>query len=115
MEIPILMPQLGESIAEATIVRLNVGVGDAVEADQEVIEVETNKAVCYDCHGVHDIKEADDPIFSVTYLSGTIVDGGLTGRWTAPGPSSTNGVLMWPEVMKYFTDEAQRIMKGESG
>jgi pyruvate/2-oxoglutarate dehydrogenase complex dihydrolipoamide acyltransferase (E2) component len=44
MEIPILMPQLGESIAEATIVRLNVGVGDVVAADQEVIEVETNKA-----------------------------------------------------------------------
>lgn len=38
------MPQLGESIAEATIVRFLVQPGDAVEADQEVIEVETNKA-----------------------------------------------------------------------
>ena len=44
MEVPILMPQLGESIAEATIVRLNIAVGDTVSADQEVIEVETNKA-----------------------------------------------------------------------
>lgn len=44
MEVPILMPQLGESIAEGTIVRLNIAVGDTVEADQEVIEVETNKA-----------------------------------------------------------------------
>ncbi len=43
-EVPILMPQLGESIAEATIIRLNVSVGDKVVADQEVIEVETNKA-----------------------------------------------------------------------
>jgi len=43
-QVPILMPQLGESIAEATIVRLNVAPGDAVQADQEVIEVETNKA-----------------------------------------------------------------------
>ena len=43
-EVPILMPQLGESIAEATIIRLNVKVGDQVIADQEVIEVETNKA-----------------------------------------------------------------------
>lgn len=43
-EVPILMPQLGESIAEATIIRLNVTVGDQVVADQEVIEVETNKA-----------------------------------------------------------------------
>lgn len=43
-EVPILMPQLGESIAEATIIRLNVAEGDEVVADQEVIEVETNKA-----------------------------------------------------------------------
>lgn len=43
--VPILMPQLGESIAEATIVRLDVAVGDTVRTDQEIIEVETNKAV----------------------------------------------------------------------
>lgn len=42
--IPIIMPQLGESIAEATIVSLPFKVGDVVESDQEVIEVETNKA-----------------------------------------------------------------------
>lgn len=38
------MPQLGESIAEATIIRLNLAVGDQVEQDQDLIEVETNKA-----------------------------------------------------------------------
>jgi pyruvate/2-oxoglutarate dehydrogenase complex dihydrolipoamide acyltransferase (E2) component len=43
--VPILMPQLGESIAEATIVRLLVAVGDPVHADQDLIEVETHKAV----------------------------------------------------------------------
>ena len=43
-KVPILMPQLGESIAEATIIRLNIEVGDKVVPDQEVIEVETNKA-----------------------------------------------------------------------
>jgi len=43
--VPILMPQLGESIAEATIIRLGVAVGDNVRTDQEIIEVETNKAV----------------------------------------------------------------------
>ena len=42
--IPIIMPQLGESIAEATIVNLLVNVGDSVEADQDILEVETNKA-----------------------------------------------------------------------
>lgn len=43
--VPILMPQLGESIAEATVIRLGITAGDRVKADQEVIEVETNKAV----------------------------------------------------------------------
>src|SRR5262245_59595429 len=44
-KVPIIMPQLGESIAEATVVQLSVKVGDHVDPDQEVIEVETNKAV----------------------------------------------------------------------
>ena len=44
MRIPILMPQLGESIAEATIMRLDVAAGDTVHADQEIMEVETQKA-----------------------------------------------------------------------
>jgi pyruvate/2-oxoglutarate dehydrogenase complex dihydrolipoamide acyltransferase (E2) component len=38
------MPQLGESIAEATVVRFLVREGDTVAADQDIIEVETNKA-----------------------------------------------------------------------
>jgi pyruvate/2-oxoglutarate dehydrogenase complex dihydrolipoamide acyltransferase (E2) component len=44
-QIPIIMPQLGESIAEATIVDIKVKPGDEVADDQEIIEVETNKAV----------------------------------------------------------------------
>jgi pyruvate/2-oxoglutarate dehydrogenase complex dihydrolipoamide acyltransferase (E2) component len=42
--IPIIMPQLGESIAEARIVQFLVQPGDSVEADQDLIEVETDKA-----------------------------------------------------------------------
>ena len=44
MRIPIIMPQLGESIAEATIITFLVQPGAAVEADQDLIEVETDKA-----------------------------------------------------------------------
>ena len=44
MQIPIIMPQLGESIAEANIISFLVQPGDTVEADQDLIEVETNKA-----------------------------------------------------------------------
>ncbi len=45
--IPLVIPQLGESIAEVTIVRLNIAAGDDVTADQEIIEVETNKAATF--------------------------------------------------------------------
>ena len=42
--IPIIMPQLGESIAEAAIINFLVKPGDTVAVDQDLIEVETNKA-----------------------------------------------------------------------
>src|SRR5687767_3770592 len=53
-QIPIIMPQLGESIAEAIIVNFLVQPGQQVEADQDLIEVETNKAtmnVASPCRG----------------------------------------------------------------
>ena len=56
-QIPITMPQLGESIAEAIVVDIPVRAGDPVTADQEIIEVETNKAVMSvttPCDGVID-------------------------------------------------------------
>ena len=43
-QIPIIMPQLGESIAEATVITFLIKAGDEVAADQDIIEVETNKA-----------------------------------------------------------------------
>jgi len=43
-QVPIIMPQLGESIAEANIIQFLVKPGDQVDADQDLIEVETDKA-----------------------------------------------------------------------
>jgi hypothetical protein len=54
------------------------------------------------------------PIFSMTYLSGTVQDGKLIGRWTTPGPSSTNAVLLWPDVFRYFYEEAEKIIGSEA-
>ena len=42
---PILMPQLGESIAEATVRESLISSGDEVKADQDIFEVETDKAM----------------------------------------------------------------------
>ncbi|HTV40655.1 MAG TPA: dihydrolipoamide acetyltransferase family protein [Candidatus Sulfotelmatobacter sp.] len=44
MRVSIIMPQFGESIAEANIISFLVKPGDNVSADQDIIEVETNKA-----------------------------------------------------------------------
>jgi pyruvate/2-oxoglutarate dehydrogenase complex dihydrolipoamide acyltransferase (E2) component len=44
IQIPIIMPQLGESIAEATVISFLVEPGGSVALDQDIIEVETNKA-----------------------------------------------------------------------
>lgn len=74
--VPILMPQLGESIAEATVIRLGVAVGDAVRADQEIIEVETNKAVMgvtTVCNGiVTEIRAQEGISYSVGSLLGLL-------------------------------------------
>ncbi len=74
--VPILMPQLGESIAEATIVRLDVALGDRVRTDQEIIEVETNKAVMGVttlCDGVvSDLRAQEGVSYSVGTLLGML-------------------------------------------
>ncbi len=74
--VPILMPQLGESIAEATVIRLDVKVGDEVKTDQEIIEVETNKAtmgITTLCNGVvSDIRAVEGVSYSVGSLLGLL-------------------------------------------
>src|SRR5207248_7878841 len=72
-KIPITMPQLGESMAEATIVSIKVQPGDKVSADQEIIEVETDKAVMgvtTPCAG--EIAKIDAEVKG-TYAVGTIL------------------------------------------
>ena len=40
---PVVMPQMGESVAEGTIVRWLKKVGDAVERDEPLFEISTDK------------------------------------------------------------------------
>src|SRR3954468_24959723 len=72
-QVPITMPQLGESMAEATIVSIKVKPGDHVSADQEIIEVETDKAVMgvtTPCAGEMANSDAEG---KVTYRVGTVL------------------------------------------
>jgi 2-oxoglutarate dehydrogenase E2 component (dihydrolipoamide succinyltransferase) len=43
MKVEMLMPQMGESIAEATILKWLKGVGDRVEKDETILEISTDK------------------------------------------------------------------------
>lgn len=74
--VPILMPQLGESIAEATVVRIGITVGATVQTDQEIIEVETSKAtmgVTTLCRGtVKEILAKEGETYSVGTLLGLL-------------------------------------------
>ncbi len=100
-QIPIIMPQLGESIAEATVVQLLVQVGDQVATDQEVMTVETNKAtmgVVSTCAGriIKLLAEVDRsyPVGAVLgYLAVTREEAARTGLDAPPPPEtfSKNG------------------------
>jgi pyruvate/2-oxoglutarate dehydrogenase complex dihydrolipoamide acyltransferase (E2) component len=96
--IPIIMPQLGESIAEATVTSLLVLTGDHVQTDQEIIEVETNKAtmnVTAPCPGkVHELLvklNESYPVGAVLgYLDASQEDATRLGL-DAPAPQVENG------------------------
>jgi pyruvate/2-oxoglutarate dehydrogenase complex dihydrolipoamide acyltransferase (E2) component len=45
VDVDVIMPEMGESIAEATIVRWMKHEGDAVEQDESIAEIESDKAV----------------------------------------------------------------------
>ncbi len=112
--IPIIMPQLGESIAEATVVNLLVPVGHHVKTDEDIIEVETSKAtmnVASPCPGRVErftVKLGESyPVGAVLgYLQASQEDaarlgleeltppkeGEEIGRDTSPGRAPANGV-----------------------
>lgn len=48
-----------------------------------------------------------ESIYTFLYLEGTVREGALLGRWTAPRPSSTNSVLLWPEPLSYLVRQIQ--------
>ena len=103
--VAVTMPQLGESIAEATVIRLDVELGSEVVADQEVIEVETNKAtmgVTTLCGGV--VKElfAEE---GETYAVGTIL--GLL-EVTAEEVERTGVTVHGGEEVKQEAEEVNR-------
>ncbi len=70
--------------------RLN---GLFVDADPSIVN--RDNFVCKD-------DEIDGPIHEFMYVNGSVKGGKLSDNWTLPGPSPTNGVLLWPDTLNYF-------------
>ena len=110
MQIPIIMPQLGESIAEAAIVNFLVQPGDQVEADQNIIEVETNKAtmtVTSPCSG-RILK------FTARLNESYAVDAVL-GQIEATKEEAARLGLDAPPAKNHETENVESVHKPESG
>ena len=43
-----------------------------------------------------------DIIYEFLYAMGSVDNGKTVGTWNPPKPSSTNGVLLWPQALAYF-------------
>src|SRR5262245_60488874 len=97
-QIPIIMPQLGESIAEAAVVSFLVKEGDHVEADQDLVEVETNKAtmnVASPCRGrvgqfLAKLNESYPVGAKLGFLEASVEDAARLGL-DAPEPTAEDG------------------------
>ena len=96
--LPIRMPQLGESMAEATVVSVLVEAGTMLAANEDVIEVETDKAimtVTTPCAGrLVSVKAAPGESYAVGavlgHIDATEKDAELTGPPAEPKPETSS-------------------------
>jgi hypothetical protein len=58
-------------------------------------------------HFEREIPEQHDPDYSVLYVHGSVRDGKVSGKWTAPPLGATNSALLWPRVFTYFVGVAK--------
>ena len=79
----IVVPALGESITEATVAKWLKNTGDAVEADEPIVELETDKVnleVPSPVKGVlTEINSKDGSVVEVGALLGLVSESGLAG------------------------------------
>jgi pyruvate dehydrogenase E2 component (dihydrolipoamide acetyltransferase) len=91
MATEVVMPQMGESIAEGTITRWLVKVGDKVERDQPLFEISTDKVdaeIPSPASGtLLEIRNQEGETVPVNQVVGTIGDAGEAGGQAAAAPA----------------------------
>ena len=92
MSVDMLMPQMGESIAEATISKWLVKVGDKVEKDQTILEISTDKVdseIPAPSSGVvTELKYKEGDVVPVKTIIAVIDPSGAGGSVNAPAKAS---------------------------
>ena len=87
--VPIVMPQLGESIAEATIIEFLAAEGAVVRAGQDIIEVETNKAAMNVTAPASGLLKEYTAIMDESYVVGAVL-GYIETDTESPEPSNAD-------------------------
>ncbi|MGA8214872.1 MAG: hypothetical protein WB799_14845 [Candidatus Sulfotelmatobacter sp.] len=73
----------------------------ALLVDQDADKYPRESFVLSQCDGL-------DEVITFLHFSGSVKDGSLVLKWVAPGRSSTNSVLLWPEVFNYFCSQLRQ-------
>jgi 2-oxoglutarate dehydrogenase E2 component (dihydrolipoamide succinyltransferase) len=102
MSTPVVMPQMGESITEGTIVRWIKKVGDAVDRDEPLLEISTDKVdaeIPAPVAGVLvEIKVAEGETVPVNSVVGTIDSGSMPAEVQAGAEKTTDSESMRAEL-----------------
>src|SRR5215467_874632 len=94
MTVDIVVPALGESITEATILRWVKSAGDAVERDEIVVEIETDKAtmelVAPESGVLSEIVKGEGEKVEIGEVIGHVTPGAAAAQTSAPAGSASS-------------------------
>jgi len=123
----IVVPVLGESITEATVAKWLKNAGDAVEADEPIVELETDKVnleVPSPISGVlTEINSKDGSVVEVGALLGSVSDSGIGGgsvkkeeiKKVEPAQNEDNVIKLDPSKKepKFFEEKTEENIQEE--
>jgi 2-oxoglutarate dehydrogenase E2 component (dihydrolipoamide succinyltransferase) len=99
----IRVPSLGESVTEATVSRWLKNVGDAVQIDETILELETDKVTLEvsapETGVLHDVKFRKGSIVKIGNILG-IIHGAATASHRAPEPTAPKNEFVLADAME---------------
>lgn len=121
MSTPVVMPQMGESIAEGTVVRWIKKVGDTVDRDEPLFEISTDKVDAEIPSPVAgtllEITVGEGQTVAVNSVVATIGQGGAAGvpRAVSEAPEAPPDASRAPRVQQTASDASGPVPMGRGG